>query len=111
MGTKGVKLNQEAVTQAEALVNDLQPIGPVEAQKMFGGYGVFADSIMFALIDSDGVAHLRVGPDTQGRYRSAGSAKHSRMPYWAIPADVRTNPDALVEWATEALTVARAAKK
>lgn len=78
---------------------------------MFGGYGVFANGVMFALIDPDGVAHLRAGPDTQPRFEAAGSVKHARMPYWSIPAGIRNDSDALAQWATEALDVARAAKK
>ena len=111
MGTKGAKLNPAATSEADALAADLQPLGPVEAKKMFGGYGVFADGVMFALVDSDGAAHLRVGPDTQPRFEAAGSAKHGRMPYWSIPAAVRSDSAALVEWATESLAVARSLKK
>lgn len=111
MGKKGAKLSDTATSEARALVDDLLPLGPLDAKPMFGGYGIFAGGTMFALIDPEGAAHLRVGPDTQLRYEQAGSAKHGRMPYWSIPAHIRDDTAALAEWAAEALHVARTAKQ
>ncbi len=110
MAKKGAKLSPAATVTAEALVNDLLPLGEVDAKKMFGGYGVFAAGVMFALVDSDGVAHLRVGPDTQPRYETAASTKHGRMPYWSIPDDVLDDTASLLDWAAEALALARSMK-
>jgi len=110
VGKKGAKLSETATSEAHALVHDLLPLGPLDPKPMFGGYGIFANGTMFALIDPEGAAHLRVGPDTQLRYEQAGSVKHGRMPYWSIPTHVRDDTAALIEWATESLHVARAAK-
>ena len=94
MGKKGAKLNPTATAQAStneaaALIDDLLPmglpLGDLQARRMFGGYGVFANGVMFALIDPDGVAHLRAGPDTQPRFEAAGSVKHARMPLLVHP--------------------------
>ena len=53
MAKKGAKLNPAATVTAEALVNDLLPLGEVDAKKMFGGYGVFAAGVMLGLIYND----------------------------------------------------------
>ena len=120
MGPKGAELNQAATTQAPtneaaALVDDPLPmglpLGDLQARKMFGGYGVFANGVMLALVDPDGVAHLRAGPDTQPRFEAAGSVKHGRMPRWSIPAGIRNDSDALAQRATESLNLARSLKK
>ena len=111
MGKKGARLTGDATEAAAMLVDELGPLGDVTCKKMFGGYGVFCGGVMFALVDSSGVPHLRTNESTTRRFESAGSEKHSRMPYWSIPAAVVEDPEELVEWGTEALEVARAAKK
>ena len=85
-------------------------LGNVTSRKMFGGYGVYADGVMFALIDPDGGLFLRADESTQVRYVEAGSAKHSGMPYWGVPTDALSDADALLALAREALGVAVASK-
>ncbi len=76
---------------------------------MFGGHGLFCESVMFGLIDPHGVAFLRAESDTQ-RPAELDSHKHGRMPYWSVPVAVLDDHDELVRRATEALQVARANK-
>ena len=38
---------------ADYLVDCLRPLGPVRAKRMFGGFGLFLDGLMFALISDD----------------------------------------------------------
>jgi DNA transformation protein len=70
---------------AERLLDELTPLGDVTTKKMFGGYGVFEDAVMFALVDSSGGAFLRADETTAARFEEAGSEAHGRMPYWRIP--------------------------
>ena len=107
---KPAKLTQAATDRAEALLDDLASLGDVTIRKMFGGYGVFESGVMFAIVDSTGGSYLRAVAETEPRYVAAGSHKHG-MPYWSIPDDVLADEAVLLEWAGEALTVARAAKK
>ena len=111
MGEKGAKLTQDVTDRAAALVDDLAPLGDVTAKKMFGGYGVFESGVMFVLIDPSGTPCLRASDETRRRYTDAGGAKHGKMPYWSIPDDVLADEAVLLQWASEALDVARAAKK
>ena len=111
MGTKGERLTGDATESAGRLAEALEPLGDVTTRKMFGGYGVSEGSVMFGLIDSAGTPHLRVDETTESLFEQAGSTKHARMPYWSIPDEVLDDPEALLEWAGRALTVARGAKK
>jgi DNA transformation protein len=111
MGEKGARLTGDATEAAERLVDALGSLGDLTSKKMFGGYGIFGDGVMFALVDSSGVPHLRTDESTTTQFEDTGSAKHSRMPYWSIPEAIYGDEDNLIAWATEALKVAQAAKK
>jgi hypothetical protein len=65
---------------AERLVDALGSLGDVTSRKMVGGYGVFCDGVMFALVDSTGLAHLRTDESTAVRFEEKGSG--------SIPAGV-----------------------
>ena len=111
MGTKGGKDTGVAEGAALALTSDLAPLGDVTARAMFGGRGVFCDGVMFALIDTVGTVHLRADDATAEPFEQRGSRRHSKMPYWQIPDDIRSDEPKLIEWATRALDTAKAAKR
>ena len=111
MGKKASKLSPEATANCERLVQELAPVGDVTSKKMFGGYGVFESGVMFALINSDGVVHLKAGDANRERFEAVGAEKHGRMPYFQVPPEVWADPEALREWAQEAIDVAHAGKK
>ncbi len=110
MGTKGSKDTETGRLAAEALVDRLQPLGAVTSKKMFGGYGVFLEGVMFAIVDSSGACFLRATDATSGPYTERGSQRHGRMPYWAIPDTVLADDAALAEWASGAIETATRAK-
>jgi len=111
MGEKGARQSTAGAEMAERLLDELAPLGDVTTKKMFGGYGVFEDAVMFALVDSSGGAFLRADETTAARFEEAGSEAHGRMPYWRIPQAVLDDPASLLGWATTARDVARAAKR
>ena len=59
MGEKGAKEGQDAAAIVEQLLRDLAPLGDVSSRKMFGGYGIFEGSTMFALVNSQGELFLK----------------------------------------------------
>jgi DNA transformation protein len=83
---------------------------------MFGGAGVYADGVMFALV-ADGEAFLRADDDLAGRLAAEGSRPfvHKRggrpvtMGYWRLPDAALDDPEAAGAWARAALAVARRA--
>lgn len=111
MGEKGARLTGTEVEVGDALVDELAPLGDVRAKKMFGGVGVFADDVMFVIIDSAGKVFLRANDETSVRFEEAGGEKHGRMPYYSVPETVLADEHQLGQWAAEALSVAAAAKK
>ncbi len=111
MGKKGETRTGEAKSAAEDVVATLAPLGPVTSRGMFGGYGIFLDGVMFGLVDRSGTVHLRVDPETRVQFEDAGGLPHGKMPYFSVPEAVRADPKRLCAWATEAASVARAAKK
>ena len=50
----------------------LAPIGGVKSRAMFGGYGIFHDSLMFALISED-TLYFKVNESNRNIYEMAGS--------------------------------------
>jgi DNA transformation protein len=107
MGEKGATQSNRAAETARGLVEDLAPLGEVTSKKMFGGFGIFEDGLMFALVDSGGSAFLRLGASNEDRYQD----RHGKMPYGLVPAEVLADDQRLLTWANEALQAARAAKK
>lgn len=108
MGVEGARLTASATHTADALATALVPLaGAVTARKMFGGYGVFADGVMFALVDSQGAAFLHLGADADAEFPE----RHGRMPYGRIPDEVMADGAILLAWARRALGAAVAAKR
>ena len=109
MGEKGTRQSAAGSQACAQLLADLAPLGEVSTRKMFGGFGVFADGVMFAIVDTFGDCFLRADRTTEDEFSAAGSGRHGRMPYWQIPAPVRRDRAALLAWARNALDVARRA--
>ena len=57
----------------------LAPLGPVTARRMFGGFGIYLDGVMFALI-ADDILYLKVDDRTRPDYEAAGSAPFRPRP-------------------------------
>ena len=78
---------------------------------MFGGVGVYANGLFFALIDDD-TLYLK-GDETLGaEFEAAGSHAfapfgHDKpMAYWTAPAEALDDQDFLLEWSRKSLEVA-----
>jgi DNA transformation protein and related proteins len=88
--------------------------GAVTVRRMFGGAGIYADGVMFALLADDIIylkADDRTVPDFE-RERSApfsyGNKNGTRvaMSYWRLPDRLYDDPDELAAWARQALAAA-----
>lgn len=96
-----------------------EPMGPVRVRRMFGGAGVYAGDVMFALI-AEGEVYLK----TDDRLRELLEAEGSEpflwtrpgdgrvidMKYLRLPADAADDPEAASAWGWRALDVALKAK-
>jgi len=76
----------------------LEPIDGITSRAMFGGYGIFHDGDMFALI-SGSTLYFKVNEENIERYEKAGSSKFTPMPYYEVPEEVMDDPEKFVEWA------------
>jgi DNA transformation protein and related proteins len=101
-----------------ASVQDLfASFGPVDVRRMFGGAGVYADGVMFALVVRD-VIYLKTDDSTVPAFEGEGSEPFSYattkgerdrqvvMSYWRLPERLYDEPDELGQWARESLAVA-----
>lgn len=111
MAKKGEARSGTAKATADEMVDRLSALGGVTSKGMFGGYGLFHDGVMFGLVNSAGVAHLRVTDATEAAFVEKGVERHGKMPYYAIPSDVLQGSEELLTWATAASAGAHDAKK
>ena len=92
--------------------------GGVTARRMFGGYGIYRQGLMFALV-ADDVLYLKVDAQNRADYESAGMEpftydgknKTVSLPYWEAPSDLFDDPDAMIAWAKGAFGAALRARK
>ena len=111
MGKKGGKLSQEATDACERAVETLAPLGEISSRKMFGGYGIFESGVMFALVNSKGVVHLKADDSNRERFVEYGSDRHGRMPYYAVPSQILGDERQFQQWAKVSVEIAHAAKR
>ena len=103
----------------------LAPLGALRSRGMFGGYGLYADDLFFALIAFDRL-YLKVNEQTRPQFEAAGcepfvyetqksgKGKPVTMSYFTAPEDAMESPAFMQPWARLALEAAlraRAAKK
>jgi DNA transformation protein len=97
----------------EYLLELMQPLGPVSAKAMFGGYGIYVDELMFALV-ADDVLFFKTDassrPDFEQRglqpFRYQRKGKTYDMSYSEAPAEVLDDADAMQLWAKKAIEAA-----
>jgi DNA transformation protein and related proteins len=85
----------------------------VDARRMFSGYGLFRDGLMFGIVIRD-VLHFKTDDDNRGAYEAAGMApfqyrrgeKRVALGYHAVPAEALDDADTLVTWADKAYAAA-----
>lgn len=90
-----------------------EQIGPIYVRKMFGGYGVYHDGVMFGLVDDD-TLYLKADQATAYRFESRGlvqfeynkAGKSIKMSYYLAPAEVLDDPEQAAVWASQSLAIA-----
>ena len=97
-------------------------LGPLEIKRMFGGASVYANGLIFALLD-DGVVWLKADELNAPLLLAAGGrqftyptkdGKQMAMAYWSLPESALDDPDEAVDWARQSIDAAlrkAAAKK
>ncbi|TGM95510.1 TfoX/Sxy family protein [Leptospira dzoumogneensis] len=95
----------------------LKVCGPLSYKNMFGGFGVYSGSQIFAMVIKDRL-YFRVGQSNQAEYESAGMSpftyagkdgKLVRVSYWEVPEEVLEDDEDLIFWFRKSLAEANKA--
>jgi DNA transformation protein len=104
----------------EFLEDLLASFGPVSIRNMFGGAGVYADGVIFAILVND-TLYLKADAVSARDFAAEGKGPYTHRPkgrapvamsYWEVPERLLDDPEELVDWArrAHAIAVALAAK-
>jgi len=92
-------------------------VPPVRARAMFGGVGLYAADVFFALIADDAL-FVRADDTTRPAFESLGMPafrpfeEHGPvMSYYQLPEEILEDAEALRDWANRAIACARAQRR
>ena len=101
----------------EFVKDHLAGLGHIVSRRMFGGVGLWADGVMFALIDDETV-FLKTDEALRAAMRAEGAVawlySNAKEPWpretscWSLPEAAQDDPDEAVMWARRALGSAKA---
>jgi len=100
------------------LLDMLQEFGPVNAKAMFGGYGIYRDEIIFAIV-VDSTLYLKADDKNRTLYEEKGltrfsymkNGKECFMSYYMAPEEAIENKDELYYWVRKGYKAAMRAKR
>lgn len=102
---------------AAFLRDHLAPLEPLHLRRMFGATGLFAQGVMFGIVDDD-TLYLRVDDANRAAFAEAGPplayAKGDRqvlLSYRPVPDRLLDEPEELLAWARLALAAAHRAPR
>lgn len=89
----------------------------LRARAMFGGVGVYAGDLFFALMDDD-VLYFKTDDSNRSSFQARGMGPFRPsgesgevMQYYEVPADVLEDAEMLGEWVEASVEVARRARR
>jgi DNA transformation protein len=91
-----------------------QPTARVVARAMFGGHGLYADGLMFAIVIDD-TLYLKVDDGNRAEFAELGqepfiyttrTGARTAMSYFRAPDEALENPGAMAHWLRSALGAA-----
>jgi DNA transformation protein len=100
----------------EYVIEQLAPFARVTSRRMFGGAGLYADGLFFALIASDSL-YFKVDDSNRADYEARGCKPFVPFPekpelsmnYYDVPAELLDDSEELCRWARKSVAVALAA--
>lgn len=103
---------------ADWLQDLLCPLGHIRLRRMFGGYGIYADELFFAVV-LDEQLFIKVDAQTRPAFEAAGleewvyekDGRPVHMNYFRPPEDIYDDEDSLRHWGRLALGAALRARK
>ena len=112
------KVDPEKIRFRDDVVHRLNQVAPVNARALFGGYGLYFEGGMFALIAYN-ILYFKVDDSNRQDFLDAGmepftydgKGKPIQMSYYRLPDAVFNNVTQLVDWVEKAHAAARRAKR
>jgi len=106
-------MNEFTATLADLFAD----LGAVTVRKMFGGYGLFCDGLMFAIVVDD-ILYLKTDAASATAFAAAGlepfayerSGKLVIMSFHRAPDEILDDPERAAPWGEQSLAAARRAK-
>jgi len=100
------------------IVDQLSRVVPqLRARAMFGGVGIYAGQLFFALV-ADDTLYFKVDDSNRPEFERLGMRPFQPygesgevMQYYQVPAELLEDPEALRSWAEKAIAVAAHKKK
>ena len=97
----------------EFLNETFEEFGLIDARKMFGGYGIYCDGVMFGLVEKN-TLYLKADESTQKQFESRGlsqfqyarAGKVVKMSYYKAPEEVYDDREKAAVWASLAYEAA-----
>ncbi len=112
--TKADRARKDAY--AGFVLEQLAPLGEITCRSMFGGYAIYCDGTVFALI-ANNVLYLKVDDGNRPMFEVRGLGpfrpfedKGGMMSYYEAPAEVFEDAAAMRHWAGAALEAGRRAQ-
>lgn len=105
---------------AAALAQDLfAPLGRIEIRRMFGGAGIYADGVFFAIV-TRGEIFLKADPGSEPLFAAAGARRFAysrrdreapmQLGFWTLPEEALDDSEMALGWARRALATAQQAR-
>jgi DNA transformation protein len=116
LGGRLLEINQVSEF-VEYLKEVFEQFGSVQARRMFGGYGIYHDSIMFGLV-ADDTLYLKADDVTAEHFTSRSleqfeydkGNKVVKMSYYLAPDEIFDDPEEATIWARRAFEAASRAR-
>jgi DNA transformation protein and related proteins len=95
-----------------------EPLGKISTKKMFGGFGIYCNSLIIALVIED-VLYLKTDEDTRTSFSNAGGqpfmyqgkGKLVTVSYWTVPDEALESSELMFPWAKLAYAAAMRKEK
>jgi DNA transformation protein and related proteins len=91
----------------------LSPLGEITKKYMFGGYCLYCDGVVFALV-ADNALFLKADAENRPAFEAIGAPpfqpfpdKPETMSYYPPPAEFFDNADVMLEWGRAAVEAGR----
>jgi DNA transformation protein len=95
-------------TFRDFILDQLQPLGPVDYRPMFGSYGLYHDGVFFGIL-ARGRLYFKTDTVTRTVYLQHGmkpfrpNARQTLQSYYEVPVEVLEDDRRLTAWARQAL--------